>query len=163
MSFPITPSPHPINLLITDTEETIFRFRPTPSCRLSLTRRLQILGRAGSHRFAQGERRCDPPASNRPTRSLTAFVSCRHDSLLTNGTSDGTTDGTRSSDERRGEKRDEKRDERMERQQIQEKRAGRRHPASLPACFAWFYVPDSAIVRRFRISRSRSRREIVSC
>lgn len=54
--------------------------------------------------------------------------------LLTNETGDGTTDGTRSSDERRVERRDERRDERMERQQIQEKRAGRRHPVSPPAC-----------------------------
>lgn len=49
-------------------------------------------------------------------------------------TDDGANDKTRNSDEERDERRDEERDELMERTQVQEKRAGRRYPASLPAC-----------------------------
>ena len=49
-------------------------------------------------------------------------------------TDDGANDETRNSDEERDERRDEERDELMERTQVQEKRAGCRYPASLPAC-----------------------------
>lgn len=81
----------------TDIEEVLFRFRPTLSCRLSsacephIIPRPQVGGRAGSHRFARGGRRRNPPASNLFARSLTAFVRYRHDvCLLRDGRRDGT-------------------------------------------------------------------------
>lgn len=97
---------------IADIEEAPFGFRPTPSCRLPLTcvpqifPRPQVGGRAGSHRFARGGRRRNPPASNLFARSLTAFVRYRHDACLLTGrtterrtkrenrTRNGTTGGT---------------------------------------------------------------------
>ena len=41
---------------------------------------------------------------------------------------------TKNPDEERDERRDEERDGLIERPQVKEKRAGCRHPASLPAC-----------------------------
>lgn len=80
--------PHRIDLLISYIEEFPFRFRPTPSCQFSLACRSQMFPRpqvggcVSSHLFARCGLRRNPPASNRPARSLTPFVRYRHDACL---------------------------------------------------------------------------------
>lgn len=131
--------PHHIDLLLPIWRKPFFGFRPTPSCQFSLACRPQMFPRPpgrGMRQFSSvrtGGRRRNPPASNHHARSLTPFVRYRHDAcLLRNG--------------RRGDERNEKPGRGtgretgrwtgriIERPQVKEKRAGCRHPASLPAC-----------------------------
>ena len=119
-----------------------FLISPAPSCRLSLICSLQMFprpqvgGRAYLHRFAWGGRRRNPPASNHHARSLTAFVRYRHDTCLLTERMAGR---DKRDEKNQDERRDGRRDDRMERPQVQEKRTGCRHPASLPACLLAAY------------------------
>lgn len=109
-----------------------FSFRPTPSCRLSPTCLLQIIprpqvgGRASSHWFAVAGGDAIRLLLIASPRSLTAFVRYRHDACLLTERMAGR--------DKRDRSPDEERDELMGHPQVQEKRAGCRHPASLPAC-----------------------------
>lgn len=158
--------PHRIDLLISYIEEFPFRFRPTPSCQFSLACRPQMFprpqvgGRAGSHRFARCGRRCNPPASNRPARSLTPFVRYRHDAcLLTERTTKRRTEREARTND--GVK-DETRDGTKEWNDRMYKKSGRVAVIRLPCPPARFCVPASAIARCSRICPSHSLRGTAS-